>query len=242
MVEIQASGGRLGNQMFEYALGRIIAEHFGYKLTHNLYCSELETNFNLPKILEGREISSPVQHIDGMINYESNLLETILDNNSERKIILHGFFQNYNYFKNYKDKIKKWFYIDKNYENKDDIAIHIRKNDFKHIPKFDSSDDYFLNLLRKESFNKIIIATDEPEYILIKKIMEEFNDRVIIFKGNTFETLQHFTCYNKLILSFGTYSWWMGFLSNAERIYLPNRICPGSIDLRVFDEERYVLV
>jgi len=99
-----------------------------------------------------------------------------------------------------------------------------------------------LNLLRKESFNKIIIATDEPEYILIKKIMEEFKDRVIIFKGNTFETLQHFTCYNKLILSFGTYSWWMGFLSNAERIYLPNRICPGSIDLRVFDEERYVLV
>jgi hypothetical protein len=155
---------------------------------------------------------------------------------------LHGFFQNYNYFKNYKDKLKKWFHIEKNYENKDDIAVHIRKNDFKHIPKFDSSDEYFLNLLRGEKFNKIVIATDEPEYILIKKIEEEFKGRVLMFKENTFNTLQHFTCYNKLILSFGTFSWWMGFLSNAEKIYLPNKICPGSIDLRVFDEERFVLI
>jgi len=243
MVHVERSGGRLGNQMFEYAFGRIIAEHFNYKFTHNLQIPELSENFKLPDSLGGKEIHDPVQNVNGIITYSSDLLDSILNDTRERKIICNGYFQNYNYYKNYKHKLKKWFYINnKEFDFSNCIAVHIRKGDFKNHSHFDVPDNYFLDIIKSESFDKIFLASDEPSHNIVQKILTDYKDKAILVEDTPFNTLKQFACFKKLILSFGTFSWWMGFLSDASRIYLPNKFFPNNIDLRVTDEERYILV
>lgn len=243
MVTVKTSGGRLGNQMFEYAFGRIIAEHFNYKFTHNLPAPELSNDFKLPNIIDGREILDPVQLVEGNYNYPPDLLDNILNTSYDRKIVCDGFFQNYNYYKNYKHKLKQWFHIDtEEYDSKNDLAVHIRKGDYKAHPHFDLPDEYFLNLIKQENFDRLIVSSDEPSSNVVQKIFEQYKDRAILFEDTPFNTLYHFACHNKLILSFGTFSWWIGFLSNAEKIYLPNKFFPGNIDLRITDDKRYTLI
>lgn len=231
--------------MFEYAFGRIIAEELGYKFSHNLTASEITNYFHLPNNIGGKEFNSPVQEIEAIYKWDKSLLTDILNNKEDRKIVLHGFFQKYSYYINYKEKIKKWFYFDFNkYSFEDAIGVHIRKTDFgapvhRH---FDLPDEYFLDVLKTENYESIHITSDDPNHCLIKKIQNEFNN-VLVFSGNAVETMERFVCYKKILISQGTFSWWMAFLSNAEKIYMPQKLVePGEIDLRVIDESRYVFV
>lgn len=240
MVQLQQTGGRLGNQLFEYAFGRIIAEELGYRFEHNLGADELKNNFKLPKVIEGKSFETPIQKIDCLHKWSPTLLEEIINDKKDRKIILNGYFQKYIYYKNYKHKLKDWFKFDCNKHNYDDaIGVHIRKTDFKNSI-YDMPDDYFLKILRAEAFNKIFITSDEPENETINKIKKEFKN-VELFSGSPYETMEHFVCFKKLILSLGTFSWWIGFLSNADKVYMPDKVT-HEIDLRVKDDLRYIFL
>jgi len=240
MVEVLETGGRLGNQLFEYAFGRIIAENFGYKFTHNLKAHELDNEFKLPRVIPGKEIQQPVQTVNGIHTWASDLLENILNDKSERKILLHGYFQKYIYYKNYKNKLKEWFKFDVNKFNfSNSIGVHLRKGDFKGSIS-DMPDDYFINILKNESFENIVVTTDEPNHPTVFKIKNEFKN-VLLFNDSPYKTLEAFVCFDKLIISHGTFSWWMGFLGKASKVYMPGNV-RHEIDLRVTDEQRFTFV
>jgi hypothetical protein len=239
MVEIKTSGGRLGNQMFEYAFGRIIAEELGYKLIHNL---NLLQPFNLPSI-NGKSFNTTEQYIDGLNFYSDNLLNEIIGNKNDRKITLHGYFQKYCYIKPYKEKIKNWFHLDKEDVYFDDttVGIHLRKGDLTYCNQWmDMDDSYYLNILERENFDKIIITSDTPDYPLIKNIISKYKN-VALFNADTLSTLKVFSCFKNLILSNGTFSWWMAFLGNPKKVYMKNFI-HDSINLVVNDDPRYIII
>jgi len=239
MVEVIGTPGRLGNKMFEYAFGRIVAEHFNYKFIFHPFVKEIVENFNLPQFLDGKDISYPNQDVNGIYEYSYTLLDEILANTQERKITINGYFQKYVYVREHKEKIKQWFYLDTNKFNfENSIGIHIRKGDQKNTI-YDVPDSYFIDILKSESFDNVYITSDAPQDDVIKTIQNEFKN-VHIFQGDTFNTLQNFVCFKKLITTASSYSWWMGFLSNAK-VYMPNKTY-NAIDLRVDDEERFILV
>jgi hypothetical protein len=240
MVELVGSTGRLGNKLFEYSFARIIAEHFNYKFIHNLDNKELSENFNLPKVIEGKEFSFPVQIINGIHEFDYNLLNCILEDVSDRRIKINGYFQKYIYYKNYKDKLKTWFYVNnEKFDYPGAIGVHIRKGDYVNSV-YDLPDEYFIDILKAETYEKIYLTSDDPSHPTVKRIQNEFKN-VELFNGSPYETLENFSCFDKLITCFGTFSWWMGFLSKASKVYMPNKII-GQIDLKVDDEERYTLV
>lgn len=240
MVEVVETGGRLGNQMFEYTFGRIIAEELGFKFTHNLKAYELDNNFKVPRIILGKEIHQPIQSINGVHTWAPDLLDNIIKDKSDRKILLHGFFQKYVYYKNYKHKLKEWFKFDINkFNSPDTIGVHIRKGDFKGSIS-DMSDEYYIGLLKNETFENILLTSDEPNHPTLHRIRNEFKN-VILFNDTPYKTLETFVCLDKLITSYGTFSWWMGFLGKASRVYMPSKVM-HEIDLRVTDEPRYIFV
>jgi hypothetical protein len=239
MVIVNPTPGRLGNQMFSYCFARIIAQEFNYALINNL---PLLQELNLTSI-DGNICRDPQEIIYGY-DYKDDLLENILKNKKDRMFILEGYFQKYIYYKNYKQEIRTWFKeLNPNKEQIEEntIGIHIRKDDIpREVQKCDLPDEYFIDILKTEKPEKIIITSDEPTHSTIKKIQNEFKN-VEIYNGSTIDTLKKFVCFKKLILSFGTYSWWMGFLSNASKIYMKDKI-DNDIDLVIRDDKNYIIV
>ncbi len=76
--------------------------------------------------------------------------------------------------------------------------------------------------------------TDTPEHSLVKELIGSYNLRIL--NGSPAECLAFAKNFNKLILSSGTFSWWIGFLSKAETIYYPIPSKPWHGDIFVYPE------
>lgn len=231
------SCGQLGNQMFQYAFARTIAEELGYSLvTEN---NEVEKIFNLPP-LSGKLFLEPEEFIDEKRN-ELDLLDKLVANKTDRLIHLKGYFEKYLYYKPNKEKIKKWYYLDPIDKNNNIIGIHLRMHYFSHLIK---PLEYYYDILKKEQFDKIAIATDDVNHNYVKTILKDFSNAFVL-SLDRIDTMRYFKTLEKIIIGHGTYGWWLGFLSNASRIYMPNHIDSQlltDVDLRVTDEERYIFV
>lgn len=101
--------------------------------------------------------------------------------------------------------------------NKDDVLVHYRLGDIElndlHLPL-----SYYDNLLSEIKFNKGYIISDSLnsdncKYLIQKYNLHPFDDenpaKVINFAKN----------FNNLVLSDGTFSWWIAFLSDAKNIF-----------------------
>ena len=109
--------GRLGNNMFQYALGRIIAEQKKYSLV-----APPITMFQNATCIEGDTIDSNrlLVNVHQFIDIEKLL-------HHDGKIVLETYGQRYEYYKNYIEEIKNWFYInDEKYTKpkEDDLVAH----------------------------------------------------------------------------------------------------------------------
>ena len=243
--------GRLGNNMFQYCFGRILATELGYKLVSPLIDGFAGTQENV----EGKLIDENPLKLDGHIVD----LKDILHNQQDRQIVLNGCFQRYEYYKNYKTEIRKW--MDINYhdvgQTENDIIMHVRLGD--NVTTFDTEHPFIMPLsyyekaLSSTSYDKLYICSD-PETIDNEYIRQFDKYDPIILRGgmtNNRIDLRTIKSFSKIIISQSTFSWWGAFLSNASEIFVPvpNRgtarlknewsIARPDIALFVDDEERY---
>ena len=98
--------GRLGNNIFQYCFGRILSSELGCEIkvddlkdfpnARAIFPSG-KSSYLIEEILEGHQVD----------------LNSILSNKEDRKITLNGYFQRYEYYKRYKDLLKKdWLYLE----------------------------------------------------------------------------------------------------------------------------------
>jgi len=261
MVEVKYLS-RLGNNLFQYCFGRIITEGLGYKLKADPIPGFPNTNVKV----DGCDYSSgyPIQVIaqdypewyDGDYSQvfswrNKNLsLDSVLKDNSKRKIIIEGYFQRYEYYKKYKDIIKKdWLALDpstkKENQNSNDIIVCVRRTDYirtgNALPF-----SYYREALNMEKHDRVFILSDDANDPFIN-LFKKYN-AVVYKESNPLEQFRFIMSFNKIIISTSTFYWWASFLSNAQEIYYPlplqgfwSKKTP-EIDLRVNDEKRYIYI
>jgi hypothetical protein len=238
--------GRLGNNFFQYAIGRIIAEKLGFKLN----AKGLPGFPNTFKTVAGKSYSVPVQRLmEGEFNFDE-----VVANKVPRQIILDGHYQRYCYYKPHKDAIRKWFAITKRpriIPGEDDLIVHMRLTDLV-TQSCDLPLSYYKSIIQRLSFNRLIICTDDPDSIYVK-YLSKYNP--ILPRLSTFDEFNILCHAKRLIMSEATFSWWAAFLGQAKEIYFPiqegaRRVTTGwqwqndDITLRIDDESRikYVYV
>src|SRR5215831_3748496 len=128
--------GRLGNNLFQYAFGRLIAEHFQYEFRCARHVPVINPEYTeanagatvtleqiqpylpgAPLHIPGRRIVLPTQVFDVFgINPRWRghrvHLDRLLREPFHRAIFLRGYFQRYEYFADNRDRIRKWFALD----------------------------------------------------------------------------------------------------------------------------------
>lgn len=229
--------GTLGNNMWQYAVARIIAEKNNLKLN----CFSIPGFHNTNNVVTGKIINSPTRQISGH-RFDMNSI------GSNTKIIMNGFFQRYEYIKEYKNEVKEWFKLDINtpFEvNKNDLVVSIRRGWNGYPVYYCPPQEYFIENLNKIDCDRIILCTDTFEDPFFK-FLEKLNVEVIKANYSPLEQFSLIQKSNKIFLTSSTFCWWAAFLSNASEIYYPwiNNFIPteNGVNWYVDDEYRYIIL
>jgi len=208
-----------GNQLFQYALGRLIAQENNLNLT---YSSELGKGC-ANSLINHKFIDEP-NHI---VKYDSNQHQIKYQINYDGDMIYDNL-ENPDTYKNYLSEIRDWFPKVKK-TNLKDLIVHIRRGD--NGDNINTSIDWYLKVMGNIEYDKVMLVTDEPNHpnvveFLNKTNAELFSTSTIITledrKNNQSETMKDFNfirSFDKILFSNSTFAWWASLLSDASEIY-----------------------
>ena len=213
---------RLGNNLFQYAFGRIVAEEMGYYLS-----ADPITGFpGTADRIAGNVYQSPERIY---APWECSF-EKIVSDKTERRIVIDGFAQCYHHFVGREQRVRSWLGQGENNRvpaiHPDDIVIHVRLGDYRDIFQASMPDykTYFEPILSGLQFRRAYLCAED----FADPFLKPFNRfDCIPFRGDAVDVVRLMQRSRRLIICQSTLSWWGAFLSNAEQIYVPN--IPGSL-------------
>jgi len=226
--------GRLGNQMFQYAALRGIANLKGYnfcipesEFKDQWNDHQLFEAFNLPN-LNSRKILPANYYQETQFNYDRDYVDNCTDN-----INLYGYFQTEKYFYHISDSIKEDFTFKSEildpckeaFDFDELISLHVRRTDF--VDKSDNHPpctlEYYQEALKQfDSSIQVMIFSDDITWC---KERELFNTDRFIFSENNWNLID--LCLMSMcthhIIANSTFSWWGAWLSGSNQVICPSK-------------------
>lgn len=239
MVEVRYKA-RLGNNLFQYCLGRIIAERLGY----GLLAAPLDGFPNTVPIVDGARYPGPEQILTG----QRVDLDAIVADRRPRRIVLDGWFQRYEYYRPYRDQIREWLRFDQAIATPPivpDVVLHVRRLDYVQLGWALPFAFYEDALRRLRPAGEIWILTDDAHDPFFGRFAEW---RPKFARGTALEGLRLMTAARRIVMSQSTFSWWPTFLGNPEAVVCPEPSFGGwaasgeSSDAMLIERDRFVCV
>ena len=215
--------GGMGNQMFQYALGRIIAEAKGYKLE----ISDPDNRGNLlfdqfknAGGVDGKEVKENTMACAHDLQYLD--MNAVMGHNGH--VLLHGYWQKYYYYTPHADKIRQWFaYDDSQFEKPepDDVVIHMRLGDQLKPDKIGLPEtvQVYIDLLNTIPHKRCILVSDDPSDLFLAPLRALPN--VEVKHGSQMADFTMIKCAKRVIISQSTYAWWATFLGTPDQVWAP---------------------
>ena len=240
MIEVKYAG-RLGNNLFQYSLGRILAEELGFELKASPIPGFPETASRV----DGHASEAPIE----TLHLHEIEFEKILRDRSSRKIVLDGFFQRYEYYRAHKEKIRRWLSPEAPFPKRHpkDIVLHVRKGDYLECRSI-APLSFYEEALSHSRWNQVFVCTDSPDDAFIRKFVKKFGAQVSDPGDGPMGDFRFMMSFNNIVQSASSFSWWAAFLSDAEKIFTPVPLTgywsaeTPDLDLRVNDEARYIFI
>jgi hypothetical protein len=223
--------GRLGNQIFQYTICRLVAHINSY-------------NFYIPEVgepsTEGIHVKNFFDNLDLGINdgqirhfiyddiYSQSFNPNVFTTPDFTK--LDGFFQSPKYFDGYEDIIRSWFNLTLNDESKNILEkydvnnfcyIHLRGSDYKWTNHWFLNKDYY-----QKGMDYIKTIYPNMKFLIIT---DDTNDSKNLFpdidciSSNDMKTDFLVLLNSKFnIISNSTFSWWSAWIKKKEIVIAPN--------------------
>lgn len=212
--------GRLGNQMFQYAATRGIAQEHGYEFWmpesgHRLF--DIFEMKNCPNRKENKIVLQNLTHSG--FEFDKELFETCPNNTD-----LYGYFQSEKYFENISDSIREDFTfkdrdnsiinsLRSHAEGKSIVSVHVRRGDYIGLQDYHPllADEYYKKAMSVFKDAVFAVFSDDPEWCEYQEI---FNGCAIINAQDTLSMYTMTQCDHNIIAN-SSFSWWGAWLNNS---------------------------
>ncbi|HMM77832.1 MAG TPA: hypothetical protein PJ986_19180 [Gammaproteobacteria bacterium] len=237
--------GHLGNNLFQYALGRVLAEELDLALhcvaptgrpgfarvedasgirdrLWQLTEAFADVRLNLP----GREIAAPeYRHITGeqlQWNGHGLNLGWLLRHGRDYRIVLRGYFQRSEYYLPYRERLRRWFAMrpaaGDPRPGPRDIVIHLRRSyDMRVLGRLLSL-RFYEEILEGHAFERVYVCglgVDAATRARLARFAPIYLDL------DAAASLRLLTRASQIAIANSTFSWWGAWLSDATRIFFP---------------------
>jgi hypothetical protein len=202
--------GRLGNNIFQNVVASIFSKKYNLqvkKYIREAECNEVGCIFNKgEKIYTHEEVSVT----------DRNFLSILRQKKVDYKLYVDGFFQTTRFVLDYREEILSNFNL--TYENPEnnDLFVHVRLGDLSAI---NAGIKYYSTAIESIKYNKGFISSDDFNHETVRTLITKYN--LTPYYGSPASTINFAKNFNNLVLSLGTFSWWIGFLSKARRVIYP---------------------
>lgn len=221
MIKIQYAG-RLGNRMIQYAAAHLFACNTGVQLAPNSARLDFIKTFNV-RVPEGRAFE---EFID--IN-ESNYFQHLYNANENIGYNITGYHQTSQFLCNHRDFILDLYKCDiqRDSIHEYDCFVHARIGDLLNNPNRNMAyfqPDYLEQQLEtaRNTFNTVYISSDTIDYPPLVELINKYD--LTIYQSDPLETILFAKNFNNLILSAGSFSYWMAYLSAAYNITVYGKV------------------
>jgi hypothetical protein len=219
MSSTTGNNGRLGNQIIRNLAVSLLAKKHNLKVDY--YNKELISKIGI-ELFSGSTTYTSMQHLtdDNYFNtYNCENINYNVDPNNnyfQTKEIINFL---YNYL--HTDEIKINI-INKNphkelYNKNNDLFIHIRLTDVEH---FNPGITYYINAIKNINFDNLYISSDDINNNMIIKLLELYPHAKLI-NDSEIGVFQFSSTCKHIILSHGSFSAVIGYLSFFSNIYYP---------------------
>ena len=220
MIQLRYFGG-LGNRLFQYCTGRIIAEELNLTLVAPGIPGFPRTREKVKGDFVGPRLRNPRQKVKG---FDLEISE-ILKDRTRRFIRLDGACsQNFRRdYIPYVAKMREWCVpqpMEVKYPSGDLVVAHVRLGDYE-SRGYTLSEGFYRTILGDgpgEGDRRLIVVTDRPQ----SQYLEMFKRwEAIIISTSELNDFSFLLGAKTLIMSASTFSWWAAFLGSQETVYFP---------------------
>jgi len=234
--------GRMGNRMFQYIFGYILAKRRGCNFFH-----EALPNFGIES-----NYTTPTGNTTNTKSYGNNDVDMNYLLSTNNTIIVDSYVQRAEYYLPFRDEIRRHLRCDKiETVNQDKLILHIRETDYTQINTFLGYEVY-KKVIEAAGISDVVIVTDNSNCDTVQKLLSDgcilnTEGYVATFThtsdGRAMEDFRTLLCSENIAISQSSFSWWAAFLGNQKNIYFPFtqdnalwKIDPQNDDIDLFFE------
>ena len=203
--------GNLGNNLFQYAFGRILAEKYGLQLDAKPIAGFPRTGDNVSGIRLAGSDEIVLRGQRPKLPYDV-----------DRPMLLTGYFQRSEYYVSHVNQIKEWFTMDyvlkEEPPDERDVVVGIRRGR-DYVPRHALPISYFSEAICQCSPRRVFITTNSPNDPFVKFIAKRFSGK--IRPPGALDNLAFISNFSRIVISNSTFLWWGAFLSNANLVIFP---------------------
>lgn len=232
--------GQIGNQIFQYASTRGIAEYYSSECCipkhndihddggGNRYGIMIYDLFDIPEKYIGY-VDNPLFYRESKFSYNEEVYQ--LDSNYDYCLV--GFFQTEKYFKNIESELRKELTFKKDILDpclesisnfNSPISLHIRRGDFltNSGNHYNLQLEYYEKALKKfDEDREVIIFSDDPEWCKNQELFK--NDRFMVSESSKYVDLCLMSLCSDFIIANSTFSWWGAWIANRGKVIAPSK-------------------
>jgi len=235
MVKVSYLGG-LGNNLWQYTAGRILAEKLG-------------AAFDAPPIPDIPNLETKINGKRYWLRRKTIQGHFIPDDCAGKLVHIKTGLERYENIAGRQKDIRSWINIPKKSEYelaKQDLVLSVRRgwNNYPVDEKCPSF-EYYHQMLTNFNYSKLYVCTDSPD----DKFFEDFRHNLKnteIVRGDRITQLNVLMSAERLIMAPSTFPFWGGYLGSASEIYWPKieglNFTGKNHDWFPFDDHRHVWV